>query len=142
MGGPGLNGRIDDISYVRSPNMDGFISTQSLMAQQQNALGSQAVAMNHFIPTNGTETRIGWYDSLGNKSVSVIKDDKKKEGYMNYLKEYLVKHRELLFSIAVVLVVDHYVFKGKFSARIHSMVDSFLGTVEQKLKLGGTDAGQ
>lgn len=66
---------------------------------------------------------------LENKCVKPVT----KGNYMKYVKEYFEKHREVLFTLCIVFVVDQYVFNGAFRDRLKGLVDKLLGNAENKL---------
>ena len=50
----------------------------------------------------------------------------KEESPMKAIKEYAEKHRDLLITIGVVLILDHFVFSGAFTEKLKKIVDGFL----------------
>ena len=45
---------------------------------------------------------------------------------MESFKQYLEKHRDVFFTLGVMLVLDHFVFAGAFREKIKQLVDSLL----------------
>lgn len=58
----------------------------------------------------------------------------KKEGAMN---EWYRQHKGTLITIAICVVVDHFLFAGAFKSRLQGMVDSFLKKTEKKIGEAG-----
>lgn len=61
---------------------------------------------------------------LDSRNFKLIK--KEKGGYMNSLKEYISKHRDIFFTIGFILVLDHFVFNGAFKKKLEDFIHSFL----------------
>lgn len=49
------------------------------------------------------------------------------------LKTFIREHRTLIYSIVVILLVDHFFLGNKLTARIKGMVEKLLGSVESKV---------
>lgn len=58
--------------------------------------------------------------------VAEVSKGEKSMKLVSSLTDYVEKHKDLLFSVVLVLVLDHYVFEGKFRQKIEKLVDSFL----------------
>lgn len=57
---------------------------------------------------------------------------KKKKGLsMGSLKEYLSKHKDMLFTVAIVIVLDQVVFEGAFREKLKKVVDNMLDKVSK-----------
>jgi hypothetical protein len=54
-------------------------------------------------------------------------------GIMGYVKEYFVKHRELLMGLAIFILLDHYIFNGAFKEKIQKLVHGILDQADKKL---------
>lgn len=52
---------------------------------------------------------------------------------MDYLKGYLVKHRELLMGLGLILVLDHFLLDGAFSEKIKKIIHNILDKADKKL---------
>jgi len=74
--------------------------------------------------TNQDLIAFGWAPKDEKINSSYKGETKMKFG--TWLNDYVEKHRDVLFTIAVVLVLDHYVFEGKFRQKIEDMVEGFL----------------
>lgn len=53
------------------------------------------------------------------------KNQKKKGNIMSGLKEYFEKNKDLIYSIGLIVLVDHFIFKGAFREKIKAMVETF-----------------
>jgi hypothetical protein len=56
---------------------------------------------------------------------------KEKKSMLQELRDYMKKHRDLLFTFGLVLLLDQLVFKGAFRERLENVVKGMLGKVEQ-----------
>jgi len=50
------------------------------------------------------------------------------------IKEYLNKHRDLIFTVCVVLLIDHFFLGGSLRERVKSLVNKLLDKTEATLK--------
>ena len=50
------------------------------------------------------------------------------------LKKYVNEHQETIYTIAIALLVDRFVFGGAFQERIKGIVEGFLSKAENKVK--------
>lgn len=46
-------------------------------------------------------------------------------GIVEHLKDYFKSNRDLIFNMALILLIDHFIFKGVFREKIKALVDSF-----------------
>ena len=60
-------------------------------------------------------------------------ETKKKESYMNSFKQYLDKHRDMIFTIALVFVADHYILGGALKERLRKLLEGILTKAESNL---------
>jgi hypothetical protein len=56
-----------------------------------------------------------------------------KETTMNYVKEYFVKHRELIMGLTIIALLDHFVFKDAFKEKLQKIVQGLLDKTEKQL---------
>ena len=69
-----------------------------------------------------------------NELTSLMKKDKKKGILsMESIKEYFRKHQELIINLAFLLLLDEYVFEGKFRERIRNIVENLFTKTEKKI---------
>lgn len=54
------------------------------------------------------------------------------------LKQFVISHKAVIYSIALALLVDHLFFEGKFRGRLHEMMNKLLTKVEDKINTGLT----
>lgn len=59
----------------------------------------------------------------------------KEVNMLESVKEYLKENKQIIMTIAVVLIVDHLVFGGAFRERVKSLVNGLLNNAEKKLNL-------
>lgn len=45
---------------------------------------------------------------------------------MESLKQYLEKHRDVFFTLGIVLVLDHFIFEGAFREKLKNIIESLL----------------
>ena len=45
---------------------------------------------------------------------------------MEAIKSYFDKHRDIMLTIGIILILDHFVFSGAFTEKLKKMIDSFL----------------
>lgn len=69
-----------------------------------------------------------------------VPQGEKKMKFFNQVSDYVEKHKDILFTVALVLVLDHYVFDGKFKSKIEDLVSGFLSKHAPTLPTGGTPA--
>lgn len=50
------------------------------------------------------------------------------------LKKYVNEHQEMIYTIAIALLIDRFVFGGAFQERIKGIVEGFLSKAESKVK--------
>lgn len=67
----------------------------------------------------------------------------KGKSMLNHLRDYFGKNRDLIFNVAIIILVDHFVFNGAFREKIKSLLDKFLCKTHEMLdaKKGDSDAG-
>lgn len=50
------------------------------------------------------------------------------------LKMYVQKHSDVLWTLATVILLDHFLFEGKFRTKIESIMESLITKAEDKVK--------
>lgn len=70
-----------------------------------------------------------------NYASTTVKMDNSSQGgnMLQTVKDYLKDHKQILMTIAVVLVVDHLVFGGAFREKVKSLVDGLLNKAQKEL---------
>ena len=54
-------------------------------------------------------------------------------GVMKSLKEYFEKHKEVIFTVGIVVLIDHFFLNGAFRERLKGLVEKLLTRTEAKL---------
>lgn len=57
------------------------------------------------------------------------------------LKDYFRKHQDVLITLAVVMLADHFVFGGAFREKIKAVVERLISGAEKKVASLGEDKG-
>lgn len=57
----------------------------------------------------------------------------KEKSMLDSVKEYLKENKQIIMTIAVVLIVDHLVFGGAFREKVKSLVDGLLSKAQKQL---------
>lgn len=65
--------------------------------------------------------------------VSIMKGVTPEVKTMSYVKEYFVKHRELLMGLVVIALIDHYFFKNALKEKLQKIAHNFLDNADKKL---------
>lgn len=52
---------------------------------------------------------------------------------LNSFKDYLAKHKEVFWTLAIVFVIDHVVFNGAFKSKLQGMVEKLLDGAQKQL---------
>ena len=51
----------------------------------------------------------------------------------NDLKGYVRTHKDLIYTVIIVALIDQYVFEGQFRERLRTLVGKVLGKAEEKI---------
>lgn len=69
--------------------------------------------------------------------VPIAGTEKKERGMFSEaagdLKKFIKEHKSLIYWVLVLLIVDHFFFKGAFKEKLTSMMHKLVGKVESKL---------
>lgn len=87
------------------------------------------------IPRSGVSHYITQQQEM-NAAQSPDKDPNKKPnkgGFLKALRDYLEAHKNILFTIVLALLADHYVFDGVFREKIKSAVDKLLDKAHKQI---------
>lgn len=88
----------------------------SILQQQQGAyMGSYA----SFIPP---------------QSSLMLDKEKEKKTMFKSLKEYADKHKDVLFTLVFILVLDHFIFNGAMREKVKSVLEGMLNKIQDKEK--------
>lgn len=55
-----------------------------------------------------------------------------KRGIMKSFREYLNQHRDMIFTVALVFICDHYLLGGALKERLKSLLEGILNKAETK----------
>lgn len=66
--------------------------------------------------------------------VECFKQIEGENSMMNQVKTYFNKHQEAIFTIALLVLIDHFVFHGVFREKIKGMVEKFVDGVQGEKK--------
>lgn len=85
------------------------------------------------IPNDKNITIVG-SEKLDDKITTPIIDDKKtiinkEKGMLENIKDYLKSHKDILFTIVVLVIVDKLVFKGAFSEKAKNLINKLTDKV-------------
>lgn len=61
-------------------------------------------------------------------------ETKEKWTMISSLKMYVQKHSDVLWTLATVILLDHFLFEGKFRTKIESIMESLITKAEDKVK--------
>lgn len=68
--------------------------------------------------------------------INQIQQPNKGETKMGAIKEYFEKHQETCITLAVIILVDYFIFDGAFQEKIKSMMNKAIGSIEDKISKG------
>lgn len=71
------------------------------------------------------------YLQSGNNDVQ--KQTERKETMLG-MKDYVLKHRDLIWTVVLALILDQVVLKGTLRKRLTEMVEGFLKKIEEQAK--------
>lgn len=77
------------------------------------------------------------YDTMEERDKAfdeVIKIIKQKGGIMDSIKEYFKKNQDVFITIAIIVLLDNFLFEGKFREKIIVMVEKLISKTEKKLE--------
>ena len=100
----------------------------SAAIQQQMAGAQQAYPSPHIYmrPTDPVSAMPDKFNTLAGRVDAIEKSKPKGEGMIETVKCYINKHRDFLFTVILVMVVDHFVFKGALREKIKGVIDGAL----------------
>jgi len=52
---------------------------------------------------------------------------------MSWLKEYMSENRHTIITLAVIVVLDHYIFDGSFRKKLKGIIDKVLDQTTKQL---------
>ena len=105
------------------------IQTQRL--QMQQALSMQQQGLNYGLGSlqdifNRQQTQFG-----NMYSQDPPKTPTKEKHMFSGFKDYVHKHGDLIWTIFVVAIADHFLLKGALRSRLHEVIDGFLKKIQK-----------
>jgi hypothetical protein len=109
-----------------------YLQGQQVMGHIQNYQGIQQLQQvqqsSHLRNTLGNSPGTLTYHPPLPQSIKPIK-----RSFMNSLKTYLENHKNIIFTIILALLADHFVFGGAFRERIKGTVDKLLAKADKQI---------
>jgi hypothetical protein len=59
-------------------------------------------------------------------------EKRKEKGMFGKVKEYIDEHKNIIFTLGLVILVDHFLFRGALKERIKNSIEGVLTKVEEK----------
>lgn len=106
-----------------------------MFAESLSALG-QAQVGSQYAKFGGASAGIGYTPNYGDVISRGLPPEKK--GFMKLIREYIEKHKDAIFTVGLVILLDHFIFGGAFRERIKNTVDKLLDKANKSLS-GGSD---
>lgn len=102
--------------------------------QVQQGMGSLQ-GYSSLFGSRGYELNYQNYDPFQNTYQHTYKpiQPTKKEGIMKLFRDYLNTHRDLIFTVALVFIADHYLLNGALKERIQRLLEGILNKAESTL---------
>ena len=82
---------------------------------------------------NDYNIRKAYPRSIFEDQCAIPPNEFKKVGFMDFLKNYFTKHQDSLMTLAVIILLDHFLFDGAFRNKIKGMVDNLINKTEKNL---------
>lgn len=112
--------------FLSKLEMSGAQQQCNNLSQQQQLMNMQMQqVMNAYQPQRVAPI-------VGQQNIVSLK--KPKRSVMKLFKEYLEAHRDTIFTLGLLLLVDHYVFAGAFSAQIKAVFQKLLDKTHAKIE--------
>mgnify|MGYP001578597155 FL=1 len=70
-------------------------------------------------------------------------EQKRRKTMLGEVKEYIGKHKDVIFTLGLVILIDHFLFEGALRNRIKGTVEGVIKNLEDRLAIkgGGTKDG-
>lgn len=68
------------------------------------------------------------------KQLPVVKGHNMLKEIASDMREFIKQNRSVIYTVALVALVDHFVFEGAFRTRLKALVDKFLTKAEKAIK--------
>jgi len=150
MGGA-LTGALGMDSYSelvnQSPSMQTILAQQNAAQNQMNQMNQMNQNQYHGGPFYSPSLD-AWLNSNGSITIPPIpKVSKKFDGLMpskmekknmitevaDDLKSFIRSNKSTIYWVAMLLIIDHFFFKGAFKERLHKTVNGFVEKIESKV---------
>jgi hypothetical protein len=106
--------------------------TQYLLQQQMQTQHNSAQKWQDQMQSQAQQL----FNDIRNDVYRGSKPEAKKENRMfKSLREYVQQHKDLFYTIGLVLLVDHFIFDGAFKAKVQKIVEKLLDGASKKLHL-------
>lgn len=63
----------------------------------------------------------------------------KGKSMLQHARDYFGKNRDIIFNVAIIILVDHFVFKGAFREKIKNLLDGFLVKTHKMLDINNEE---
>ncbi len=73
-------------------------------------------------------------DNIKKYNKDIIPKENKMNDLAGDFKGFIKEHRSVLYWVAVLMLVDHFVFNGAFRSRLKGIVDGLVTKVEEKAR--------
>lgn len=111
--------------FLSKLEMSGAQQQCNNLSQQQQLMNMQMQqVMNAYQPQRVAPI-------VGQQNITSLR--KPKRSIMKIFKEYLEAHRDTIFTLLLLLLVDHYVFDGAFSTQIKALFQKLLDKAHDKI---------
>lgn len=119
-----------------SPRLDAYVND----AGQQVSATEFMKYNSYYLPKHQYESLYDTFmaqraaASAEAKDKVTIKVNKPEGKLMDAFKSYLSKNSGVIFTVAFVVLIDHFVFNGTFRDKIKSLVDGFLNKAAKQVE--------
>jgi uncharacterized protein (DUF2164 family) len=72
--------------------------------------------------------------SNGTTPFQIQNKQQEKKPMLSRLKDYLRKHEDIFFTLAIAMLVDHFFFNGAFRQKIEAIVEKMLDSVSRRVQ--------
>ena len=108
---------------------DEYLKTAS-QAQQQAMLDQMWGSLGNIWPPPSPQSPT--YCGIPITEMLKPKIKKEEKGMFQNVKDYIGKHRDMLFTLGLIVIVDHFLFNGALRERIKGSIEGMLKKVEDK----------
>lgn len=131
----GLLGPIDGQAAQAGALSNGpghFIGMQAFLNSQLGAMNAQNVAKQY--------EQLGYQvqRSPNHDGFTIRSNEKEKEKSMFGFKEYIQKHKDLVWTIVLAAILDHFLLKGVIRSKLVDIVEGFLAKIKKEHSMDET----